>query len=286
MTVKLELLENQSLGIGFSQLESPPYCQVAKLQEKGAAKESGKIHEGDTLLSINSKDVRELSPEEVREMLQSLPKSTGVTLGLHRTAVNGGLAMENGPSIRLKPSSPETSPRMGRRRRAGVISGLADRLPDIDESTSLSAGGLHPPQDKKRYSLTPETSRKQEQPRRMPIKTAKSLDLSNLPQWRQQAMQMVPLRNVQDGSELHDRLHNQQIKVSWLLGAIFCLAFPTYHPVCKFQNLAARVAGPHLVSACGCQGSWSTLGVCLWLLHTWCLLVAAPHLVSACGCQL
>ena len=220
MTVKLELLENQSLGIGFSQLESPPYCQVAKLQDKGAAKESGKIHEGDTLLSINSKDVRGLNPEEVREMLQSLPKSAGVTLGLHRAAVNGGLTLENGPSITLKTSSPETSPRMGRRRRAGVISGLADRLPDIDESSLLPTGGLHPPQDKKRYSLTPQTSRKQEQPHRMPIKTAKSLDLSNLPQWRQQAMQMVPLRNVQDGSELHDRLHNQQIKVSWLLEAI------------------------------------------------------------------
>lgn len=254
VTVKLELLENQSLGIGFSQLESPPYCQVAKLQEKGAAKESGKIHEGDTLLSINSKDVRELSPEEVREMLQSLPKSTGVTLGLHRTAVNGGLTVENGPSITLKPSSPETSPRMGRRRRAGVISGLADRLPDIDESTSLSAGGLHPPQDKKRYSLTPETSRKQEQPRRMPIKTAKSLDLSNLPQWRQQAMQMVPLRNVQDGSELHDRLHNQQIKVSGLLGP-----FSVWHshPTIQFVSFKTWLPG--------------------WLVHTWWLPALTLH---------
>ena len=253
VTVELALRESQSLGIGFSQLESPPYCQVARLQEKGAARESGKIHEGDTLLTINGKDVRGLNPEEVREMLRSLPKSTGITLGLHRPTMNGGLAVENGHSIKLKPSSPETSPRMGRRRRAGVIAGLSDKLPDIDEGSSLPTGCLHPPQDKKRYSLTPESSRKQEQPHRMPIKAAKSLDLSNLPQWRQQAMQMVPLKNVQDGGELHDRLHNQQIKVSWLLEAIICPAFPAFHSVCKFQNMAAQAAGPHLAFAGGCQ---------------------------------
>lgn len=46
VTVELALRESQSLGIGFSQLESPPYCQVAKLQEKGAAKESEKIQIG------------------------------------------------------------------------------------------------------------------------------------------------------------------------------------------------------------------------------------------------
>ena len=225
VTVKLKLSKNQPLGIGFCQLERPPHCQVAKLLETGAANESGEIHEGDLLVSLNGKDVQHLSPEEVKELLVGLIGDSEITLELRRTAVNGtqtDLKVLNGPSVGVTLPSPESSPRDRRRgilvqrpRRQGVIGGLGDhsRLSEIEEGRPMPPGALIPPLDKKRFSLTPEATRKQPLAQRPHLRVAKSLDLSNLPQWRQQATQMIPLKNLQEGSELHDRLHNQQIKV-------------------------------------------------------------------------
>lgn len=226
VSVKLKLAKNQPLGIGFCQLERPPHCQVARLLETGAAKESGEIYEGDLLVGLNGKDVQHLSPEEVKELLMSLVGAPEITLDLRRTAVNGtqmSLKVVNGPSVGVTLPSPESSPRghrrgmmMQRPRRQGVIAGLGDhsRLSEIEEGRPMQSGALNPtPLDKKRFSLTPETTRKQPPAQKSHLRVAKSLDLSNLPQWRQQATQMVPLKNLQEGTELHDRLHNQQIKV-------------------------------------------------------------------------
>jgi len=240
VSVKLKLAKNQPLGIGFCQLERPPHCQVARLLETGAAKESGEIYEGGLLVGLNGKDVQHLSPEEVKELLMSLVGAPEITLELRRTAVNGtqtGLKVVNGPSFGVTLPSPESSPgghrRVQRPRRQGVIAGLGDhsRLSEIEEGRPMQPGSLNPtPLDKKRFSLTPETTRKQPPAQKSHLRVAKSLDLSNLPQWRQQATQMVPLKNLQEGTELHDRLHNQQIKVGG-----------TRHWKCMF--VAVAVAG-------------------------------------------
>ena len=43
MLVRVQREENQPLGIAFRKLDTPPYCQVALLQDKGAAKLSQQV---------------------------------------------------------------------------------------------------------------------------------------------------------------------------------------------------------------------------------------------------
>lgn len=107
-------------------------------------------------------------------------------------------------------------------RRTGAVT-QEGKLPQISEyATPSTFPNLDLPPEK-RLSFTPEMTRKMP----MPLAVSKSLDLSNLPQWRQ-ASKMVPLQNLLDGTELHDRLHNQEMKVGVLLSCqpIFHQLFP------------------------------------------------------------
>lgn len=194
----------------------------------GAAASSGQVKEGDLLLSVNGQDVQLLSPDEVRKLLALQSSDHAITLGLRRPATNGN--QSNGPSglapdVVVQGSSPDSSPTSGRRmktRRTGAVT-QEGKLPQISEyATPSTFPNLDLPPEK-RLSFTPEMTRKMP----MPLAVSKSLDLSNLPQWRQ-ASKMVPLQNLLDGTELHDRLHNQEMKVGVLLSCqpIFHQLFP------------------------------------------------------------
>lgn len=98
-------------------------------------------------------------------------------------------------------------------RRPNVLAGGA--LPEIQESVeknSLSLDVQVPVTH--RHSLTPEVKKPVDEVKRMHLRSSKSLDLANLPQWRASgSAQSVTLHNVLDGSEMSDRLHNNGIKV-------------------------------------------------------------------------
>ena len=224
VTVLLEKQPNQTLGIGFKKLSRPPYCQISKLVP-GAATQSGKVCEGDVLLGVNGQNVQHLSPDEVREVLSRYSNDTRLLIELRRVSVD---TVPNGvvPSINVgvtsperkspdfngsSESSPDASPRLSDRPRRRGRSGINDSsmLPGIQEGNPPP--GLFPSHlQEKRHSLTPEPSRKTHVTN--PMKTAKTVELTSLPQWRQ-AMEQVPIQNLIDGHELHDRLHNQELKV-------------------------------------------------------------------------
>lgn len=171
------------------------------------------IQVGDVLLSINGKNVEESPPNEVRAMLAEIQSGVPVKLGLRRPAMNGEGNLENGlPQLVTETPSPDTSPMSRRRRpfRMAAMDGHSglDNIPET-HSLDLPAYSID-----KRHSLTPEMPRKAFS-KPVPIKTSKSLDLSNLPQWRLQVSQMVPLKNLIDGTELTERLHNtcKEVKV-------------------------------------------------------------------------
>lgn len=93
-------------------------------------------------------------------------------------------------------------------------------LPDIQEGSTFSKPpmmlNLNVQQTAvKRNSLTPEAFRKtRDAINKFSIRSSKSLDLANLPQWRSgSSHHNVVLHNLQDGTELTDRLHNQTVKV-------------------------------------------------------------------------
>lgn len=229
ITVHLEKKPNQTLGIGFKKLPKPPYCQVFKLVPNGAASQSGKVNEGDLLLSIEGHNVQNLSPDEARDIIARYSTNTKLLLELRRSPTevpNGVVPSINvdmgSPELCRSPefngspgSSPDTSPQMNGRhhpRRRPGRSGLIERggLPGIQEGAMSNAStGLFPPE--KRHSLTPELTRKTHVLN--PLKQTKSLDLANLPQWRQ-ATEQIAIQNLIEGTELHDRLHNQDLKVS------------------------------------------------------------------------
>lgn len=105
-------------------------------------------------------------------------------------------------------------------RRHNAIGGV---LPEIQETTDGSSNKLLnlnvQQQAIKRHSLTPEVVRKQrEDIKSITIRSSKSLDLANLPQWRAGSTHHnVTLRNLQDGTELTDRLHSHTIKVKGVM---------------------------------------------------------------------
>lgn len=90
-------------------------------------------------------------------------------------------------------------------------------LPEIQEGSTFSKPlNLNVQQTAvKRHSLTPEVVRKpRDEINKFSIRSSKSLDLANLPQWRSgSSHHNVVLRNLQDGTELTDRLHSHTIKV-------------------------------------------------------------------------
>lgn len=118
---------------------------------------------------------------------------------------------------------PVTGWRGGQRGAQRVRRSNAGTLPEIEESST----GFKPPKTlnlnvqqvaTKRHSLTPEAVRKPAKEdaniNRFAIRSSKSLDLANLPQWRAgTAHHNVTLHNLLDGTELTDRLHSQGIKV-------------------------------------------------------------------------
>jgi hypothetical protein len=95
-----------------------------------------------------------------------------------------------------------------------------DIIPEIDEVTSDS--GPKPQTSLnlevqqvavKRHSLTP-VPPKEEVSGKFAIRSSKSLDLANLPQWRAgSGHHNVVIHNLLDGTELTDRLHSSSIKV-------------------------------------------------------------------------
>lgn len=239
ISITLNKAPGQSLGIGFKKMPQPPYCQVYKLVSDGAARQSGKVQEGDMLLCVNGHNVQHLTPDEVRKVLSRCTQETSILFELRRPYIassthngnsailspddipNGHLPSNSSPQSPEIPDvatvSPDNSPSLGRRTRRPPVYG---GLPGIQESTSPMLNIPHlSPQDHQRtqrHSLTPQ-SRTPEVTRRinqMSLKPAKSLDLANLPQWRQHSTPQVPLRNLITETEMHDRLHTQGVKVS------------------------------------------------------------------------
>lgn len=105
-------------------------------------------------------------------------------------------------------------------RRINAMTGCG--LPEIQEaapqakdnltshSLNVQAPTVH------RHSLTPEAVRKPlEDLKRANLRSSKSLDLANLPQWRagNSSQQNVTLHNLLDGTEMSDRLYTNGIKV-------------------------------------------------------------------------
>ena len=243
ISVSFNKAPGQSLGIGFKKMPQPPYCQVYKLVGEGAAGQSGKVQEGDMLLCVNGISVQHQTPDEVRQVLSRYTHDPSIQLELRRRSSpstkqngnsnslfshhppsqdqlpNGHLPNNNNnssssstrsPEIpEIMSPSPDTSPTFStRRRRSPVYSG-------IHESPMLNVPLLQDPH-RQRHSLTTTQSRTPEVTRRinqMSLKPAKSLDLANLPQWRQHVTQQVPLKNLITETDMHDRLHTQGIKV-------------------------------------------------------------------------
>ena len=213
-------------------MPQPPFCQVYKLVDEGAARQSGKVHEGDMLLCINGRSVQNQTPDDVRKVLSCYTQDTKILLELRRPissiTMNDSLSNEdipNGhPPTYSSPQSPdepdianlspEGSPKMsGRTRRSPVFGGLPGIQETPVSNNTLSPHSYNPAlQDMRaqRHSLTPDATRRVKQ---MSLKPAKSLDLANLPQWRQHTTLQVPLRNLITETDTHDRLHNQGVKV-------------------------------------------------------------------------
>lgn len=93
----------------------------------------------------------------------------------------------------------------------------------------------------KRHSLTPEATRKpREEINKFSIRSSKSLDLANLPQWRSgPTHRNVVMHNLQDGTELTDRLHSHAIKVKKFAKGISLLYCRAGVPVWLIIKLAA-----------------------------------------------
>lgn len=238
ISVSLNKAPGQSLGIGFKKMPHPPFCQVYKLVTDGAARQSGMVHEGDMLLCVNGHSVQNQTPDEVRQVLSRFKNDSKVLLELRRpiSSQNGNNSMSpddipNGhspmysspqsPEIpEIANLSPETSPNISSRSRRKPISGP---LPGIQETATHNSlmpqgfGANLQDQRAQRHSLTPDVTRKIKQ---MSLKPAKSLDLANLPQWRQHATPQVPLKNLITETEMHDRLHTQGVKVSCVMEGV------------------------------------------------------------------
>lgn len=155
--------------------------------------------------------------------------------------------MNSHPKIIVHPNSPPVSPdcvspivdvpvpetsaegwkgepqqKSGRARRTGMNPMTrCGGMPEIPEAASdgkesLTANNLNVlPAGSHRHSLTPEAVRKpMEDLKRANLRSSKSLDLANLPQWRRgKTSHSITMHNLLDGTEMSDRLHTQGIKV-------------------------------------------------------------------------
>lgn len=221
----------QSLGVGFKKVSRPPHCQVSILVENGVAAQSGLVQKGDLLLSVNGINVQHLSPNEVVGVLARHSTDSTIMLELRREMQNGNMndinnELNSHPTIQIdrsesptdihpgsesSPSPPSNSPTRPRRRNNNVGS-----LPEIEEDSPEKNNFLvSNPTVTQRHSITPEPIRKSlEELRRAALRSSKSLDLGNLPQWRTgSSAKSVPIHNLLDGSEMTDRLHTKSIKV-------------------------------------------------------------------------
>ena len=238
VTVNLSKDHGQFLGIGFKKLLKPPFCQVSKLVEHGIAAKSGSVHEGDLLLSVNGINVQHLTPDEVRGVLSRYSGDPNIVLELNRlktteNSINGGdkEPVVNGyPVINIEDhhstnnqvdgsSSSQKRQKWGNRRerRVNIMQpGNGSLLPDISEGVAdkNSLNVIDISEVTERHSLTPEMSRKPlEEFNRASLRTSKSLDLANLPQWRANAAPSITLHNLLDSTEMTDRLHTKGMKV-------------------------------------------------------------------------
>ncbi len=244
VTVNLSKNPGQSLGIGFKKLPKPPHCQIIKMLENGVADKSGLLHKGDLLLSVNGLNVQHLSPSEVATVMEQYNDTNELVLEVHRSYSNGSatnmneMVMQNGhPVINVEPVSPtrvspidssaSSSPEVpnippatrGGAKEKRKAMGSSRGLPQIDEGEPPGMNGsLQPPQGSlsHRHSFTPEAVRKPvEDLRKNMMRTCKSLDLANLPQWRTgSGVQSVNIHNLLDDHEMTDRLYNKRINVS------------------------------------------------------------------------
>lgn len=252
-TIDLKKNLGESLGIGFRKLTNPPHCEVSRLVEDGVALKSGLIHEGDMLLGINGINVQHLSPSEVGGVLARNSTESVITLELRRDEASDDSTgetidhkehpVQNGhPTIVVEAFSPHVSPdcitpvsngspeinmplvigwkgnRLGRLRRENPIGGQTGVLPEIQEDKTIpSTMNLNVQvQAVHRHSLTPQSVTKpiEDLDRAGTLRSSKSLDLANLPQWRSGSItKNVTVHNLLDGSEMSDRLHNKGIKV-------------------------------------------------------------------------
>jgi len=213
--IELKSQPGQGLGIGFDKDPKPPYCRVKALDDNGAAYQSGKVQIDDLLLTINGRNVQNIEPEQMVDVMARFKNDTTFILELRRSSFLKA-PVNDSPRVSLRTPSPDegasTSPGMRRPRRSGGPPALSD----IQEGRPAEAGHLGVPgmTDKKRHSLTPESQRKTTAVDKLKISKSTSLDLANLSQWRKATGQPISLEYLVDGSELVDRLHNQETKVT------------------------------------------------------------------------
>ena len=249
VTVNLTKKPGQSLGIGFKKLPKPPHCQVTKMVENGVAVKSGLLHKGDVLLSVNGLNVQHLSPSEVATVIERHNDSCSVALEVRRSLTNGNIndtPIQNGhpviniehvsPDIPLTDSSTSSSPDVtfappnrGIKTRRGMFNATKG-LQQIDEASPPNMpNGLQLPHNQQsqshRHSLTPEAVRKPvEEMRKNAMRTCKSLDLANLPQWRTGgAAPSIAIHNLLDDHEMSDRLYSKRVAVSFFFFLCVCV---------------------------------------------------------------
>ncbi len=100
-----------------------------------------------------------------------------------------------------------------------VLPDIHEGVDDVESKDLLQLNELNDHnQLSHRRSLTPESTRKSlEVVKRVSMRSSKSLDLSNLPQWRSgSGTSNITIHNLIDGTEMSDRLHSKGIKVSSL----------------------------------------------------------------------
>ena len=119
------------------------------------------------------------------------------------------------PEINVPPVIGWKGNRHGRLRKENQIGGQTGILPEIEEDKAVPSNNLNVQvQAVHRHSLTPETVRRPMEDLRSTLRSSKSLDLANLPQWRSGSVaKNVTMHNLLDGSEMSDRLHGKGIKV-------------------------------------------------------------------------
>lgn len=176
----------------------------------------------------------------------------------------GSTPVTDGPPELNAP--PMTGWRGPRQRHNNPIAGILP-MPEIQEATDgtnkVASTLIVQAVVSKRHSITPgtDTDRKSaEDVKRNSLRSSKSLDLANLPQWRANTIKSnVTLHNLLDGSEMSDRLHSHAIKVNktkcarWLL---ICWVYLQYQHLINMSIVRSASVG-HLAGELGCRlGNW------------------------------